>query len=100
MADTLLIYAGEKATMPSLLYRQLGYCYDTQEIYIGGRGDEGNLLIGAVTWGRGIEALKTGIEISTVPADANLATVVTALNTIIGSLQAAGIMDVAESVTT
>lgn len=62
MADSLLIRAGKKATMPALLYRELGYCYDTKELYVGGVTGSGNQLVGSVVWESDISTLKAQIE--------------------------------------
>ena len=61
MADKIQIYAGKKATMPQLLPRELGYCTDTQELFIGSV-NEGNKLVGAVAWGTDISTLKTSLN--------------------------------------
>ena len=121
MADVVLIKAGKKETLPVLLPRQLGFCWDTKEIYIGGKGTDGNLLIGAVAWGTDIGLLKTDAgqlktdtgllkeampgkltasragAVPLVASDADLASVIATVNAVIGSLQAAGIMATTES---
>lgn len=116
MADKIQIYAGIKSKMPQLLHRELGYCTDTKELFIGGSDGEGNLLIGSVEWANDISALKTANEslgqsitevkqslsgklsassATSVPelaTDAVLTDVVSGFNTLINSLKAAGIM--------
>lgn len=57
MADKIQIYAGIKSKMPQLLNRELGYCIDTKELFIGGSEGEGNILLGSVTWGDDIASL-------------------------------------------
>ena len=117
--DKIQIYAGKKANIPTLLYRELGYCTDTQELYIG--TGTSNVLIGAVTWGADINTLRTnnsrladGIEmlndqvavlesikltanqagyVDSLSSGATLTDVITTVNTILSKLQAAGIME-------
>lgn len=102
MADTLLIYAGKEDTMPVLPYRQLGYCYDSKKLYIGGSSEDGNVLIGSVVWGEEINTLKEDmvgkltankvVSIAEIASDADIAAVITTFNSLIGSLKTAGIM--------
>lgn len=85
MADTILIRAGRKETMPVLLYKELGFCYDTKELYIG--TGAGNVLIGEIP------------QIEAVPqlsAEATTADVITTVNAIITNLQTVGLMKTEE----
>lgn len=112
MADKIQIYAGKKATMPQLLPRELGYCTDTQELFIGSVND-GNKLVGAVAWETDIStlqgdvttikeditALKTdkltankAASVATLATDATQESIITAVNDLISSLKAAGVM--------
>ena len=103
MVDTLLIYAGKEETMPGLAYRQLGYCYDSKKLYIGGAGEEGNILIGSVVWETDINALKNEMRskltaekaesIGDLSTDADISAVVTGFNSLLAVLRTAGIMN-------
>ena len=104
MADVILILAGAKEKIPVLTYRQLGFCHDADELYIGGKS--GNKLIGAAAWGEDIKTLKTNFEaldksklsanqaeeVETLTEEADLAAVIMTLNALIAGLQTAGIM--------
>ena len=54
MADTILLRAGNKAHMPTLINREIGYCKDEKALYIG--TPTGNVKLGGIT-----EAERTAI---------------------------------------
>lgn len=85
MADTILIRAGTKAKMPVLLYRELGFCYDTGELYVG--TGAGNILVGAIPQAEAVPQLS---------AEATTADVITTVNAIITNLQTVGLMKTEE----
>ena len=47
MADTILLRAGNKAHMPTLINREIGYCKDEKALYIG--TPTGNVKLGGIT---------------------------------------------------
>lgn len=89
MADTQQQYGGAKAELPELLERQLGYCLDTEELYIG--GTNGNVLIGSGDYKNKLSAVQVE-AISTLGDTAQLTDVITAFNTLINNLKTAGLM--------
>lgn len=100
MADRIQIYAGKKADMPELLPRELGFCTDSGELYIG--TSAGNKLVGCVKWAEDISTLKTSLSeklsaspathIVSLDANATLETAVSAINQILANMIAAGLM--------
>ena len=59
MADTIQIKRGLKAGIPTLAQGEMGYCTDTQELYIG--TSSGNVMLGKVSWGADIERIDDDI---------------------------------------
>ena len=59
MADSIQIKRGLKESLPTLAVGELGYCSDTQELYIGTL--LANQLIGKVSWRTDIETLQANI---------------------------------------
>ena len=97
MADTIMVKAGRKETMPVLLYKELGFCYDTKELYVG--TGAGNLLVGAVAWKEDIEGKLTAVQAeatSQLSAEATTTDIITKMNELITALQTAGIMKTGE----
>ena len=109
MADRLQIYGGLKADMPELLPREIGYCTDTHELYVGSVA-EGNRLVGCVAWGNDINTLQRSLKslsdalgtkltaskagaVADVAEDATTQVIVTAFNGLLASLRTAGIMN-------
>lgn len=93
MADTILIQAGKKEEIPVLLYRELGYCYDTKELYVG--TGAGNILVGAVAWKDEIDGKLTAVQseaVSQLGTEADVAAIIVSFNSLLESLQTAGIM--------
>lgn len=108
MADRLQIYGGLKADMPELLPREIGYCTDTHELYVGSVA-EGNRLVGCVAWGNDINTLQKSLKsltdvvdgkltaskaesVADVASDATTEAIATAFNGLLASLKTAGIM--------
>ena len=59
MADTIQIKRGVKSGIPTLLLGELGYCTDTDELYIG--TSNGNKLIGKVALEVAVANLETTV---------------------------------------
>lgn len=118
MADTIQIKRGVKSEIPNLLIGEFGYCTDTDELYIG--TSAGNKLIGKVALeeavanlqttvtehGDRITALETSVggKLTATPAqavtditeEADLASVITTINTILANMRASGLMNTEE----
>ena len=80
MADTQQQYRGAKAKLPTLLEGQLGFCTDTNELYIGGTA--GNVLVSS----------GKAEAVAVLDASADLSAVITAFNTLINNLKTPGLM--------
>ena len=94
MADRLQIYGGLKADMPELLPREIGYCTDTNELYIGSLMS-GNKLVGAVRWENEIKEKLTAVKadhLEYVALEATTQEIATAFNQLLSNLKVAGIM--------
>lgn len=79
MSDRQQQYRGKKENLPVLLEGELGYCTDTEEVYIGGA--DGNVPVSV-----------KAEEVAALADTAVLADVITAVNSLISSLKTAGIM--------
>ena len=90
MADTILIKAGNKSTMPSLRDREIAYCKDEKALYIGTTG--GNVkLCDPEELSKKLTANAAAAQ-SSIADGAELPDVITAFNGLIAALKAAGIM--------
>lgn len=89
MADTQQQYRGTKDKMPTLLEGQLGFCTDTNELFIG--GTEENVLIGGEEYKDKLTATQAE-AVTILDASADLSAVITAFNTLINNLKTAGLM--------
>lgn len=69
MADTVQIKRGLKSGIPTFLAGELGYCTDTQELYIG--TNAGNKLIGKVAWGTDIDRIDDDIGAMDITVEDN-----------------------------
>ena len=116
MADKIILFHGLKAEMPELLPNEPGFCTDTFELYVGST-EQGNKLVGAFVWGEDINTLYTSLKslektltelkdtvggkltatkaasVGAVAENATTADIITAFNSLIGSLKTAGIMN-------
>lgn len=80
MADMILLRAGKKAGMPTLLDREIAYVRDEKTLYVGTQ--EGNVRIGAEK----VEPLPV------LEDTADLAAVISAYNGLIAALKKSGVM--------
>lgn len=114
MADTIQIRGGSKAGIPALADRELGWCNDSKELFIGTA--DGNVKIGDAAVFQKVMDLETGLQTvnttvgkletalgnkltaapaaaqAAVASDAELAAVIEGLNSLIAALKNAGIM--------
>jgi len=112
MADTIRLRAGRKEGMPALLPREPGYVTDEKALYIGTEqgnvelcraGQVGALELVVQGHGEDIEQLQEDMgnkltanktaALSSLPADADLAAVTAAYNSLIAALKASGVME-------
>ena len=103
MADSVQIKGGAKASMPVLAERELGWCSDTGELYVG-NGRE-NRKVGAdierklelacddieADLGKKLTATPTAAQ-NALAEDAELAAVISAYNALVAAMKASGVM--------
>lgn len=85
MADLIQIKGGAKGSrteLPALSPRELGYCTDEGNLYIG--SDSGNLFLCSTN---------KASSVAELDASAETAEIITAINSILTSLKNAGVMD-------
>lgn len=94
MADTILIKAGNKANMPTLVQREIAYVNDEEALYIG--TPDGNVkVLGndiAKLTKEKLTASKAAAQ-NALAADANLAAVVAAFNALVAAMKESGQMN-------
>lgn len=101
MADTILIKAGNKSTMPTLHDREIAYCKDEKALYIGTAG--GNVKLCDADGSRAIKDLEQAMndKLSATPAPAisqlnstaTLSEAIRVFNNLIAALKQTGIME-------
>lgn len=96
MGDRLQIYGGKKANIPLLLSRELGYCTDEMELYIG--DGKKNILIASAKVLSDMQNMSEKLTASpaqhivSLSTDASLSAVVTTINQLLTNMIEAGLM--------
>lgn len=100
MADTIQIRAGKKERVPTLRDRELGYVRDTDELLIGtadgNKEIHATLKAAVAAMNETLNGKLTAAPVAAqaaVAADADLTTVVTALNALIAAMKGSGVMN-------
>lgn len=90
MADTIQLRAGNKAKIPKLADREVGYVKDENAFYVG--TPDGNKKVYGEELERKLEATRAA-PVAVLAAEADLAAAISKVNELIETLKAAKIMN-------
>jgi hypothetical protein len=111
MADTIKIKAGNKENMPQLADREIAYVRDEEALYIGSLGENkkvgGKLEVAVEACKKQVTMIRDAVNVelgkrltatpveamSELSADADMASVVAAYNSLLAAMKSSGVMN-------